>query len=419
MAAPSIEGMASVALGETHASASRLPPGTIAATEIWKRFRADRRRAFFQDEVSRFMDRMRGRTTRGWTWALRDVELRAEPGESIGLIGPNGSGKTTFLKILTRVMYPTAGSVDLRGRVGALIAINAGIHPNLTGRENVMLTGTLMGLSRRDVAGRFDDIVEFAGLGHAIDRQAKFYSVGMLTRLGFGVAAFLEPDVLLVDEVLAVGDASFQQRCLDRMREVLQQGTTLVFVSHDLASVEATCSRVMWLQNGVTVADGPGREVVKAYRESVEKATGLERRIEGRIALESVKVASGDGGSIHTEGPVEFELALTSNEDYRAWLYIGITEGTASPIVVLSAGREIPVGPGRNVVRCRVDHLPLPRGKYFLWIGAYQGSTNGPELIGWQSAAPFDVYGPDLDEAPVAVVRLSPVQVISDWSLER
>ena len=419
MTAPSIEDMADVSLAETSSGTERLPPGTIAATDIWKHFRADRRRAFFQDEVARLADRMRGRRTRGWTWALRDIQLLAEPGESIGLIGPNGSGKTTFLKILTRVMYPTAGNVDLRGRVGALIAINAGIHPNLTGRENVMLTGTLMGLTRRDVAARFDEIVEFAGLGHAIDRQAKFYSVGMLTRLGFGVAAFLEPDVLLVDEVLAVGDASFQQRCLDRMRAVLQQGTTLVFVSHDLASVEATCSRVVWLQNGVTVADGPGREVVKAYRESVEKATGLERRIEGRITVESVSVGSGDGGSIHTEGPVEFELTLLSEEDHRAWLYIGITEGTASPIVVLSAGREIPVAPGRNVVRCRVEHLPLPRGKYFLWLGAYQGSTNGPELIAWQSATPFDVYGPELDEAPVAVVRLSPVQVISDWSLDR
>ena len=364
-------------------------------------------------------DRFRGRTSKGWTWAVRDVNLVAEPGESVGLIGPNGSGKTTLLKILTRVMYPTAGRVSMRGRVGALIAINAGIHPNLTGRENVMLTGTLMGLSRRDVAARFDDIIEFAGLAHAVDRQAKFYSVGMLTRLGFGVAAFLEPDVLLVDEVLAVGDASFQQRCLDRMRAVLQQGTTLVFVSHDLASVEATCARVLWLQSGVAVADGPGREIVKAYRESVEKGTGLERRIQGLIAVEGVTIVGDNGDSVHTEGPVEIEVTLTSESDYRTWLYLGITEGTASPIVVVSAGREIPIGPGRNVVRCRVEHLPLPRGRYFLWLGAFQGSTNGPELIGWQSAAPFDVYGPDLDEAPVAVVRLSPVQVTSDWSLER
>ena len=365
-------------------------------------------------------DRLRGRvTSRGWTWALRDIDFRAEPGESVGLIGPNGSGKTTLLKILTRVMYPTAGRVEMRGRVGALIAVNAGIHPNLTGRENVMLTGSLMGLSRRDVARRFDDIIDFAGLEHAIDRQAKFYSVGMLTRLGFGVAAFLEPDVLLVDEVLAVGDASFQQRCLDRMREVLTQGTTLVFVSHDLASVEATCSRVLWLHHGETVDQGPGREIVKAYRESVERRSALDRRIDGRIAVENVTIAAGDGGLVQTEGPVEFELTLTSDDAYRTWLYLGITEGTASPILVVSAGREVPLEPGPNVVRCRVEHLPLPRGKYFLWLGAYQGSTKGPELIGWQSAASFDVYGPDLDPAPVAVVRLSPVQVTSDWSLGR
>jgi ABC-type polysaccharide/polyol phosphate transport system ATPase subunit len=404
---------------DAHAGATGLPPGSIAATTIWKRFRADRRRAFFQDEIARMADRVRGRSQRGWNWALRDIDFVAEPGESVGLIGPNGSGKTTLLKILTRVMYPTAGRVEMEGRVGALIAINAGIHPNLTGRENVMLTGTLMGLSRRDVAARFDDIIEFAGLAHAIDRQAKFYSMGMLTRLGFGVAAFLEPDVLLVDEVLAVGDASFQQRCLDRMREVLRQGTTLVFVSHDLASVEATCARSVWLQSGQVVADGPAREVVKAYRESVEKGSALVGRIAGRIAVENVTIAGGDGGLMQTEGPVEFELTLTSDDAYRTWLYLGVTEGTASPIVVVSAGREIPIEPGRNVVRCRIEHLPLPRGRYFLWLGAYQGSTNGPELIGWQSAAPFDVYGPELDEAPVAVVRLSPVQVTSDWSLGR
>jgi ABC-type polysaccharide/polyol phosphate transport system ATPase subunit len=395
-----------------------VPPGAIVATDIWKRFRADRRRAFFQDEVARLGDRLKGRTGKSWRWALRDIQLEVAPGESVGLIGANGSGKTTLLKILTRVMYPTAGNIDVRGRIGALIAISAGIHPNLTGRENVMLTGSLMGLTRREVAARFDDIIEFSGLGHAIDRQAKFYSAGMLTRLGFGVAAFLEPDVLLVDEVLAVGDASFQQRCLDRMREVLHQGTTLVLVSHDLAAVEATCKRGYWLHNGETVADGPVREVLAAYRESVEQPSEGQRRINGRIRVENVRVISGEHGLVQADGNVEIELTLEAEENHRTWLYLGVTEGTASPIFVVSPGRELPVQAGRNVIRCVVDRLPLPRGRFFLWLGAYEGSTEGPELIAWQSATPFDVYGPELDETPVAVMRLSSVQVSSAWSLE-
>jgi ABC-type polysaccharide/polyol phosphate transport system ATPase subunit len=395
-----------------------VPDGAILATDVWKRFRADRRRAFFQDEVARFADRMRGSTGKSWRWALRDIALEVEPGDSVGLIGANGSGKTTLLKILTRVMYQTAGHVEVQGRIGALIAVSAGIHPNLTGRENVMLTGSLMGFSRRDVTARFDDIVSFAELGHAIDRQAKFYSQGMLTRLGFGVAAFLEPDVLLVDEVLAVGDASFQQRCLDRMREVLRQGTTLVFVSHDLAAVEATCKRGYWLHNGETVAAGPVRDVLKAYRESVESPSGGQRRIDGPVRVEKVSIGGGEHGAVHAESTLKVELTLESAATHRMWLYLGVTEGTASPVFVVSPGHELALQPGTNLVRCSIERLPLPRGRFFLWLGAYDGSTNGPELIAWQSAAPFEVYGPDLDEAPVAVVRLSPVQVSSSWSVE-
>ena len=170
-------------------------------------------------------------------------------------MGANGAGKSTLLKLMARVMYQTAGQVDIAGRVGALIDIRAGMAPLLTGRENIYFTGTLMGLKRKEIARRFDEIVEFAGLESAVDRQVKHYSWGMQMRLGFGVAAYLEPDVLLVDEVLAVGDATFQQRCLERMRYVLNQGTTLVFVSHDLPAIEATCTNAMWLDEGL----GPGR----------------------------------------------------------------------------------------------------------------------------------------------------------------
>ena len=215
-----------------------LPEGSIAASHLWKRFRADKRHRVLREQVAKVSDRLRGRR-RGWRWALRDVDLHVEPGEAVGLMGPNGSGKSTLLKILTRVMYPYAGRLEVSGRVGALIEVRAGIHPQLTGRENAFLYGSLLGLNRRQVQQRFDEIVAFAQLEDAIDRQTKFYSSGMQMRLGFSVAAFLEPDILLVDEILAVGDSSFQQRCLERMSAALAEGVSLVFVSHDLAAIEA------------------------------------------------------------------------------------------------------------------------------------------------------------------------------------
>jgi len=396
------------------------PEGTIRAEEIWKRFRADRRRAQVQDQLQRVTDRVKGRASgRGWRWALRDVELDLQPGSSVGLIGANGSGKTTLLKILTRVMYPTAGNVEVNGRVGALLAISAGIHPNLTGRENILVTGSLMGLPRREVAKRFDEMVAFAELEDAIDRQAKYYSAGMLTRLGFAVAAFLEPDVLLVDEVLAVGDATFQQRCLDRMRYVLSQGTTLVFVSHDLAAVEATCSDGVWLHNGEVVNTGPVREVLSRYRQAVESRAEQQLAVAGRVAVRSVSALPVGDGLVRTDEGLRIELELESDSDYRGWIYVGVSEGTANPIFVVNPGRETPIGAGRTRVSCVLPRTPLPRGRFSLWVGIYDKWTDGEELLGWQPLAQFDVYGPELDRAPRAVVRLSPVYVDSSWSVER
>ena len=395
-----------------------LRDGTIRASEIWKQFRLDDRPSYLQDRIAAVGDRLRGRSNPSWRWALRDITLGAEPGESIALVGPNGAGKSTLLKILTRVMYPTAGRVEVGGRVGALIEVRAGISPTLTGRENIFLTGSLMGLKRRDIARRFDEIVAFAELEKAVDRQVKYYSTGMQMRLGFGVAAYLEPDVLLVDEVLAVGDATFQQRCLERIRYVLSQGTTLLFVSHDLAAVEATCANGAWMHNGEVKKMGPIREVLSAYRGAVEGEAEDRPRIEGVLRASNVSATSPDGGLVKTGGPLDVELSLESDEEYRTWIYLGVSEGAATPIFLLNPGHETVLERGSTTVRCSIPDVPLPAGRYYVWGGVYRNWTNGDELIGWQPLTHFQVHGPELDAAPRAVVRLAPIQLESTWAVE-
>ena len=393
--------------------------GTLETSEVWKRFRLDDRPTYLQDQIAHLRDRVRNRQSESWRWALREISFRAEPGESWALVGANGAGKSTLLKIISRVMYQTAGRVDIAGRVGALIEVRAGLSPLLTGRENIFLTGSIMGLKRRDVARRFDEIVTFAELGHAIDRQVKYYSSGMQMRLGFGVAAHLEPDVLLVDEVLAVGDATFQQRCLDRIRQVLNDGTTLLFVSHDLAAVEATCANGVWLQNGEVHKIGPTREVLTAYRGAVEGEAKDRPHIVGVLRVPEVGTSTSEGPLPKTGGPLKVDLTLESDESCRAWIYLGVSEGAATPIFLLNPGRETMLERGTTHVQCTIPALPLPRGRYYVWGGIYKNWTNGQELLPWQPLTEFDVYGPELDAAPRAVVRLSPLHVESSWAFEQ
>jgi ABC-type polysaccharide/polyol phosphate transport system ATPase subunit len=390
------------------------PSGSITAVHLWKRFRADYRRRLLRDQLQGLPARLRGGNRRGWRWALRDVGLEIRPGESVGLIGSNGSGKSTLLKILTGVMHPHSGRVEAVGRVGVLIEVRAGIHPDLTGGENIQLYGALLGLDRRKIRERFDEIVGFAELEGAVDRQVKHYSMGMQMRLGFAVAAFLEPDVLLVDEVLAVGDASFQQRCLDRMRAVLSQGTTLVLVSHDLAAIEATCRRGVWLNEGVVRADGPVREVAGAYRQSIEAAAESAAHVQGEVRLVKLDVA-GSHGSIRTQQPLHVRMVLESERVWPRRLYLGVSEGTATPIFMLR--RDLAMSVGELEIRCAIPRLPLPRGRYWLWAGVFEGFNH--DTLPWQPVARFDVAGHDPDEGPPGIVCLAPVHVEATWEVDR
>ncbi len=198
-------------------------------------------------------------------WALEDVSFTLGRGEVLGLIGANGAGKSTLLKVLSRITDPTKGRVVLRGRVGSLLEVGTGFHPELTGRENIMLNGTILGMRRAEIIRRFDEIVEFSGAQKFLDTPVKRYSSGMQVRLAFAVAAHLEPEILLVDEVLAVGDAEFQQKCLGKMRDVTREGRTVIFVSHNLAAVRALCPRALLLDKGRLVLDGPTEDAVHQY----------------------------------------------------------------------------------------------------------------------------------------------------------
>jgi ABC-type polysaccharide/polyol phosphate transport system ATPase subunit len=386
--------------------------GRIRVERVWKRFREDRRRPELAEQFALLLRRMSRNNP--WRWVLRDIDFEIEPGDAVGIVGINGAGKTTLLKILTQVMYPTSGKVDLTGKVGALIELRGGMHPDLTGRENALLYGSLMGLGRKEVVRRFDDIVDFAQLAGAIDRQVKFFSSGMQMRLGFAIAAYMNPDVLLVDEVLAVGDAWFQQRCLDRIRDVLQQGTTLVLVSHDLASVESVCRRGLWLRNGVLNDDGPIRDVLAGYRKSVEEFSFDNLSHGGIVRIVDIQLNDSGSAILASHGQLDIKLWLQTYERERGRLYIGVSEGPGTPTFLVST--EIILEEGDTTVRCHIDNIPLPKGRYYAWI--CMEAVDDRKLIPWHPAATFEVFGSDLDYAPLGIVRLSPVHVKSDWSQE-
>ncbi|CAN5251719.1 ABC transporter ATP-binding protein [soil metagenome] len=198
-------------------------------------------------------------------WALRDVGFEVKDGETLGIIGPNGAGKSTLLKILSRITKPTSGSVEIKGRVGSLLEVGTGFHNELSGRENIFLNGAILGMKRAEIAKKFDEIVAFSEIEKFLDTSVKFYSSGMYMRLAFAVAAHLDPEILIVDEVLAVGDISFQKKCLNKMREVGSSGRTVLFVSHDTQSIGRLCSRAIWLKDGKIAKDGATNEVVSAY----------------------------------------------------------------------------------------------------------------------------------------------------------
>ena len=300
----------------------------LKVQNVSKRFSRGEMHDSLRDFVPSLFARLSGRARTGSVtskdfWALQDVSFELNRGEAFGIIGANGAGKSTILKLITGIMKPTTGRVELNGRLSALIEVGAGFHPDLTGRENIYLNGTILGMRRAEIDRKFDAIVEFSGLADFIDTPVKRYSTGMYARLGFSVAAHVDPDILIVDEVLSVGDIVFQNRCLEKMNRIIRSGATVIFVSHNLRAIAELCPRSILLEHGKVTATGPSQEVLRAYLES----SGQEgRRARSKdLIISGVKVR----GS-HSEG-------VTFNSGEKVWVDVEIecTGGSEPCSVVL------------------------------------------------------------------------------------
>jgi lipopolysaccharide transport system ATP-binding protein len=317
-------------------------------------------------------------------WALRNVSFDVAEGEALGLIGPNGAGKSTLLKILSRITEPTEGKISLYGRVASLLEVGTGFHPELTGRENIYLNGAILGMKRSEITRDFDSIVEFAGIERFVDTPVKRYSSGMYVRLAFAVAAHLTPEILLVDEVLAVGDAEFQRRCLGRMSEVARSGRTVIFVSHNLSSISRLCPRTVLLDHGTVAAIGPSRDVIGRYlaRGGGDSSWDLrewpQREGTGRAKIVRLELRDATGDHlisavrfgqefrlrIHFEGNAAIEspvagMALLTEAEERVFLH-----------TTLDAGVDVPRLPPSGFFDCLVRAPNVLPGTYHfeIWL---------------------------------------------------
>lgn len=344
--------------------------------------------------------------TSDYMWALKDVSLDVRRGEILGIIGGNGAGKSTLLKILSRVTAPTSGEVRVRGRIASLLEVGTGFHPELTGRENILLNGAILGMRKAETARKFDEIVAFSGVEQYIDTPVKRYSSGMYVRLAFSVAAHLEPEILLVDEVLAVGDVGFQRKCLGKMGAVAKEGRTVLFVSHNMAAVESLCSRALLLEQGKTLAIGRTREVLDAYLGLVatagaqDLALRKDRQGDGKLRFTSLGFHAGDdvgpGDVVRCGEDLEFVVGYRATQNLRN-VSMSIVVYTLSGQVLFVLGNEMTgtaweTAPPEGYMSCQVRRLPLTPGQYAINLYC---EANGM-LADWvQSAASLTVEAGD------------------------
>jgi ABC-type polysaccharide/polyol phosphate transport system ATPase subunit len=361
--------------------------------------------------------RLRPPPAREEVWSLRGVDLDVAEGEAVGVVGRNGAGKSTLLKVLSRITEPTAGVSRTRGRVGSLLEVGTGFHPELTGRENLYLSGAIHGMSSRRIDALFDEIVAFAGVEQFLDTPVKRYSSGMYLRLAFAVAAHLDADILLVDEVLAVGDAEFQQRCLGRMAEVERSGRTVVFVSHNLDAIQRLCRRAVWLDTGRIVEEGPAADVVDAYLGADVRRAGevFLPAGDGVVEVRRMAVVGGDGRPAEVlprDEPFTVEVDYTVHEHVPGLAVAVYLQNLRNVrIVDESTSDQWPAGRGEpGTYRARLAVPPiLNAGDYTLgaWVG-----TGYEELVWADAAVSFRLDGDTQGRAERAL------QLHLGWDIE-
>jgi homopolymeric O-antigen transport system ATP-binding protein len=342
-------------------------------------------------------------------WALKNVSFDVRHGEVVGIVGRNGAGKSTLLKILSRITEPTVGSALIRGRVGSLLEVGTGFHPELTGRENIYLNGAILGMRRPEVERKFDEIVAFAEVERFLDTPVKRYSSGMYVRLAFAVAAHLEPEILVIDEVLAVGDAEFQKKCLGKMEHAAhKEGRTVLFVSHNIAAVEALCSAAILMSGGEVVDTGPTRKIVQAYLNHTRHtgAIALEDRRDREgsgalrftsIALENSSGLGVDAFQCGNDATVVLGIQNGSGHDLRnVSISVGVDNGFGNRVLLLDSslvGADLEkVPPGNGVIRIALPRLSLMPGRYYITLFV----TANAVICDWvKNAGSFDVHGGD------------------------
>lgn len=386
--------------------------------QVSKRYRL--RRGWHFSSVGEAIGRLRRRVRAGdgtspdFFWALRDVTFQIRRGESVGLIGSNGAGKSTTLKILSRVTVPTMGKFSAVGKIGALIEVGAGFHFDLTGRENVYLNGAIMGMSRREVESKFDSIVSFAEIERFIDTPIKYYSSGMAVRLGFAVAAHINPDILLVDEVLAVGDAAFQAKCLNKLAELREQAKTIVLVSHNMTNIIQHCNRAVWLDRGTVRAVGDPETIVEEYLRAVSPSAPATRSadsmIDGDAPVRIVSVVARNHRGESNE-PLVYGASASLEVEYEVVgpvvdPVLGITFENANGqalggLTSRFAGMKLDVSQPRGTVRLVLDPVIFTRGLYKLSVSLQDERLQRFYDV-WARSTTFSVEGPSLASREVS-----------------
>lgn len=341
-------------------------------------------------------------------WALKDLNFNVEEGEILGVLGNNGAGKSTLLKVLSRITPPTQGEIMIKGRLGSLLEVGTGFHPELSGRENIFLNGAILGMSRLEVQEQFDTIVEFAEVEKFLDTPMKHYSSGMYMRLAFAVAAHLQSEIILVDEVLAVGDIEFQKKCLGKMGDIAKQGRTILFVSHNMGSVQQLCSRCIVMNKGELIYSGKTHQAIGKYlqQNQAHSAQGnLKDRVRPRevnllAKLEKIEVQSNGqkmDSTIDSTQPLSVELTFKAQQPIKTGLYIAIKDENRRPILFFSSGhlrgKEYSFTAGKHTVVCQIDATRLASGRYSLDCGLMYPNREVVDMV--EDAISFNVTNSD------------------------